>query len=280
MKRQRGGGMTRGNFIAIAIAVLGASLLPWLAPAHGQTPDSDGPPWCGTAWACDTIGLTGKPAQGKFAGIAIGDVDRIGVATGQASADAAEKFARSKCPADSAGQSCSFFKTITGCLGLAGSPTGEVYSWDDSNAPRVEVWLEALKACGAAGCRMAMTACVGDDPRTLPPFPMPPDVTGGKVDPAAVGAWEFPMNPGRWVWEIAANGTYEFHTEAPDGAPSHAGTFAADGGSWTLVSIAGYADTDGGTYLMQGPDTMVMTGKLGKGSWHRIAGTMPVPVKR
>jgi hypothetical protein len=25
------------------------------------------------------------------------------------------------------------------------------------------------------------------------------------------------MNPGRWVWEIDRNGTYEFHSEAPEG---------------------------------------------------------------
>ena len=60
------------------------------------------------------------------------------------------------------------------------------------------------------------------------------------------------------------------HTEAPDGAPSQAGTFVSDNGVWTLNSIAGYADTDGGTYLMVGPDTMAMTGKLGFGIWYRI----------
>jgi hypothetical protein len=117
--------------------------------------------------------------------------------------------------------------------------------------------------------------CAGDDPRTAPPFPLPPNVIGGIVDPAVVGTWEFAMNPGRWVWKIAANGTYEFHTEAPDGAPSHAGTFVANGGTWTLVSIAGYVDTDGGTYLMQGPNTMVMTGKLGTGGWQRITAAAP-----
>jgi hypothetical protein len=100
---------------------------------------------------------------------------------------------------------------------------------------------------------------------------LPPDVTGGAaVDPATIGIWEIPMNPGRWVWEIAATGAYEFHTEAPDGAPSHAGIFTASGGKWTLQSTAGFVDSDGGFYQMQGPDLMVMSGALGLGAWHRI----------
>ena len=193
-------------------------------PAHGQTQNSDGPAWCGTAWACDTMGLTGKPAQGEFAGLALGGAAKVGVATGQASADAAENLALSKCAASNANQACHLSKSTTGCIGLAGPPGGDVTAWDDPEATRVDAWIQALKACGAAGCQVEMTACAGeDDPRTPPLFPLPPNVIGGKVDPAAVGTWEIPMNPGRWVWEIAANGTYEFHTEAPDGAPSRAG---------------------------------------------------------
>jgi hypothetical protein len=273
----------RGRSIAIAIIAFSAGLLVWFStfPAHGQTHNSDGPAWCGTAWACDTVGLTGKPAQGEFAGLALGGAAKVGVATGQASADAAENLALSKCAASNANQACLLSKSTTGCIGLAGPPGGDVTAWDDPKATRVYAWSQALKACGAAGCQVEMTACAGDDPRTAPPFPLPPNVIGGKVDPAAVGTWEIPMNPGRWVWEIAANGTYEFHTEAPDGAPSHAGTFVANGGTWTLVSIAGYVDTDGGTYLMQGLNTMVMTGKLGTGSWHRITTAAPAaPVEK
>jgi hypothetical protein len=267
----------RGRSIAIAIIAFSTGPLVWFStfPAQGQTQNGDGPAWCGTAWACDTVGLTGKPAQGEFAGLALGGAAKVGVATGQASADAARNLALSKCAASNANEACVVSKSTTGCIGLAGPPGGDVTAWDDPKATRVDAWSQALKACGAAGCRVEMTACAGDDPRTAPPFPLPPNVIGGRVDPAAVGTWEFPMNPGRWVWEIAANGTYEFHTEAPDGAPSHAGTFVANGGTWTLLSIAGYVDTDGGTYLMQGPDTMVMTGKFGTGSWHRITTAAP-----
>jgi hypothetical protein len=268
----------RGRSIAIAIIAFGAGQLVGLStfPAHGQTQDSDEPPWCGTAWACDTVGLTGKPAQGKFAGLALGFGNKVGVATSQVSADAAEKLALSKCAASNANQACPVSTSTPGCIGLADAPGNNLFPWNGNpKATRVDAWIQALKACGAADCRVEMTACAGDDPRTAPPFPLPPNVIGGNVDPAVVGTWEIPMNPGRWVCEIAANGTYESHTEAPDGAPSHAGKFVANGGTWTLVSIAGYVDIDGGTYLMQGPNTMVMTGKLGTGSWQRIPAAAP-----
>jgi hypothetical protein len=267
----------RGIFIAIAgIAVATGQFLALSSfPAHAQSQNSDGPAWCDTAWACDTVGPTSQPADGKFAGYAFGDAQSIDVVTGQASEDAASTLALSKCAASNGNQPCFLSKTTTGCIGFSGPPGGDITAWDDAKATRVDAWSHALAACSGANCQVEMTACAGDDPRTAPRFPLPPNVTGGKVDPAVVGTWEIPLHPGRWVWEIAANGTYEFHTEAPDGAPSHAGTFAANGGTWTLVSIAGYADTDGGTYLMQGPDTMVMTGKLGTGSWQRVKGAAP-----
>lgn len=78
------------------------------------------------------------------------------------------------------------------------------------------------------------------------------------------------MNPGRWVWEIGPHGTYEFHSEAPDGAASHAGTFSAKDGRWSLQATSGY--TDGGAYNFQSPGNLVATGRLGTGMWHRIGG--------
>jgi hypothetical protein len=266
--------MTQGNraFNAIALIAFAAGQLTWFStiPARGQSENGDRPPWCGTSWACDTTGLAGKPVQGKFAGLSLGTVGKVGIVTGQPSAAVAEKLAMAKCAATNDGRPCLMSKATTGCIAMAGPPGGDVNEWDDPKTTRLAAWTGVLTSCGNASCQVQITACAGDDPRTAPPFPLPPNLIGGKVDPAVVGTWEFPMNPGRWVWEIAANGTYEFHTEAPDGAPSHAGSFVANGGTWTLLSIAGYADTDGGTYLMQGPNTMVMTGKLGTGAWQRI----------
>jgi hypothetical protein len=268
------GGMTpqREALLAVAVIAAIAGPLAWFAafPAHGQAQAGDGPPWCGTAWSCDSVGLTGKPAQGKFAGLSLGSIGHTGIVTGQPDIATAEKLAQAKCAATNNNQPCLAYKATDGCIAMAAPPGGNVNEADDPKFTRVTAWTNILKDCGKSTCQVQITACAGDDPRTSPPFPLPPNVTGGKVDPAVVGTWEFPMNPGRWVWEIAANGTYEFHTEAPDGAPSHAGTFSANSGIWTLVSIAGYEDTDGGTYLMQGPNTMVMTGKLGVGTWQRI----------
>jgi hypothetical protein len=70
------------------------------------------------------------------------------------------------------------------------------------------------------------------------------------------------------VWEITSNGIYEFHSEAPDGAPSHAGTFSANDGHWSLHSTDGY--TDAGTYKFVPPGSWVATGRLGTGTWRRI----------
>ena len=87
------------------------------------------------------------------------------------------------------------------------------------------------------------------------------------VDPKIAGTWEFPLEHGPWVLEIFRNGTYRFHSEAGDGAASHAGTFSARDGHWFLKATTGY--TDGGTYTLRLPNTWVATGRLGTGAWHR-----------
>jgi hypothetical protein len=249
---------------------LGYLLLSLSFFSHGHAGNSNGPAWCGKAWACDTVGLTGQQTSGKFAGFALGfGKGSYGAVTNQTTSGGAQKAAGSKCAANNGNQQCNLFAATPTCLGIAQLSTGYLTAQKD-NVTRFDAWIRTLGSCNGDNCRLLMTACSGDDSRTSPPFPLPPNVTGGKVDPAMVGTWETPMTIGRWVWEIAPNGTYEFHTEAPDGAPSHAGTFVSDDGVWTLNSIAGYADTDGGTYLMVGPDTMAMTGKLGFGIWHRI----------
>jgi hypothetical protein len=77
------------------------------------------------------------------------------------------------------------------------------------------------------------------------------------------------INPGYWIWRVAGNGTYEFHSEAMDDAPAHAGTFTASKGHYTLHAISLSWD-DTGTYTFQGPDTVVAKGKLGTGTWRRM----------
>jgi hypothetical protein len=85
------------------------------------------------------------------------------------------------------------------------------------------------------------------------------------VDANTVGTWELPLKGGPWVWEIHRDGTYRFHSEAGDGAATHAGTFAASNGHWSLKATSGY--TDSGTYVFQAPDTLIATGQLGTAAW-------------
>src|SRR5579885_807669 len=98
-----------------------------------------------------------------------------------------------------------------------------------------------------------------------------------KVDPAIVGTWEImvPNSQGvaRWVWEIHADGTYSFHSEGSRAAPPHSGNVTFMNGMWALQATTGLPGwTDGGTYQVSDPNTLVATGRLGTGIWRRIAG--------
>jgi TPR repeat protein len=89
------------------------------------------------------------------------------------------------------------------------------------------------------------------------------------IDADTVGTWEIQANGGRWILEIDADGTYKFHSEAADGVAPHAGTFSANEGRWSLQATNGYSD--GGSYTFQPPDSLVMSGRLGTGTWRRSA---------
>jgi hypothetical protein len=89
-----------------------------------------------------------------------------------------------------------------------------------------------------------------------------------ELDKDTVGTWAVPMNGGRWLWTIRPDGSYEFHSEAPDGVAPHAGTFSAHGGNWSLHATNGYADN--GTYSFQPPDTLIAKGRLGTADWRHI----------
>lgn len=89
------------------------------------------------------------------------------------------------------------------------------------------------------------------------------------IDADTVGTWEIQASGGRWVLEIDPDGTYKFHSEASDGVAPHAGTFSANGGHWSLQATNGYSD--GGSYTVQPPDSLVMSGRLGTGTWRRSA---------
>jgi hypothetical protein len=95
------------------------------------------------------------------------------------------------------------------------------------------------------------------------------------VDPRLVGAWTYRMPHGLWVLEVSKNGTYKFHSEAGDGAPSHMGSFGAMRGRWSLTATNGNPGwVDGGAYTLKLPDTWTMTGRLGVGAWRRRPSTV------
>jgi hypothetical protein len=158
------------------------------------------------------------------------------------------------------------------CVSLAVNyPTKQYgYSAGDNRNGAANGALERCRSTGGKSCVVITAPCAGDDVLWSAPLPLPMGVQGGKVDPMMVGTWEMIRNPGRWIWRVAANGTYEFHSEAIDNTPSNAGTPTAAAGHYTLHAITMEWD-DTGTYTAQSQDVVVAIGKLGTGTWKRIA---------
>ena len=157
------------------------------------------------------------------------------------------------------------------CVALATSARvpgayGSALAGDRSSAA-----ASALAQCtshGGKGCVVRVTACGYDNVLWPSPLPMPPGGQPHSVDPNLVGTWSHSINPGNWVIEIGPNGTYTFNSEAADGVPPTMGTFTASNGHYTMHSTNLTWD-DVGTYTYQAPRTLVMTGKLGTGTWQR-----------
>jgi hypothetical protein len=157
------------------------------------------------------------------------------------------------------------------CLALAVSypdgASGQGYDVDRSRAGE-----KAIAQCAAHGknCLVQSSPCADDDPRWPSPRTLPPPPAGARpsVDPRTVGTWMLFLNPGRWIWTISANGTYEFHSESDDPGHPDAGYFSASGGHWSTRSITG--NTDGGTYAITAPGVWVATGHLGTGTWRLL----------
>ena len=169
---------------------------------------------------------------------------------------------------------CKIYSVVGGCVALAVAATPVPNQYGVSTgATRESAAAEALALCtkdGGINCVVSLAPCGSDDVRFASPLPLPPGGKPGSVDPAVVGLWGLNVNGGIWVWQITANGTYQFHSEATDGTLPNNGTFAASNGKYTDHSIMMQWD-DQGTYTMQGTTAMVMTGKSGTGTWYRIA---------
>jgi hypothetical protein len=201
----------------------------------------------------------------------------VGMSYREGSETQAKHDAVTNCVQNHGGGDCQTVGWVTGGCGAIAISPAKVYGWSGFAASRAVAWNAALSQCGKGGvrsCRVALATCTNDDPqwvnlRYLLPLPLPAG-SATIVDPKIVGTWEFITNPGRWVWQIGARGSYSFHSEAADLAPTHAGLFTAANGHWTLQATSGYVDSDGGTYRMIGPDTVSISGKYGTGTWRRV----------
>jgi Domain of unknown function (DUF4189) len=262
---------------ALSVSFMMVVLILSAGPAHAQTPDQnynacvDALGYVG----CDNLGKPNVPQRQiilHWAALAISPTTlRPGGSHGQNSVDAAEQTALANCrrqgPTD-----CKVLQWARNeCQALAISYPEKKYGWSDSLS-RAGAAAQALAECRSVGgrsCQVIVAPCAGDDARWSSPLPLPPGGTTATVDARTVGTWELLINPGVWVWRIAANGTFESHSEAGDGAPPQAGTISASGGKWSIHALNN-GNTDGGTYTFQGPATLVATGKLGTGAWHRV----------
>jgi hypothetical protein len=252
--------------LALGLAVFAASAL-----AQGCHFDPNNP----VCIPDDNPGLAGRPQPVHWAAIAIaGSSLSVGASHGRNSEAEAKKVALQNC--GGAAKGCMVLNGGSDiCFGLAVSRLDSTYAQAPAES-RAKAQAAALAGCRAEkgkACVIQTTPCANDNVNWSSPLPLPlpPATPAAKIDPGVVGTWEYPINPGRWIWQIAANGTYEFHSEAADNAPSHSGVFSASGGRWSMTSTSGFQDVDGGQYNFPSSNAMVSTGKLGTGKWNRIS---------
>jgi hypothetical protein len=220
--------------------------------------------------------LSARPsaAQGfGYAAVAVSpSTDWAGAEKGTTSQASVENGALQYCENNGA-RDCRVLSAVNGCVALAEAATPVPNQFGLASAPtRDGAAANAVSACtkmGGITCVANLAPCGSDDVRFPSPLPLPPGGKPGSVDPALVGLWGLNVPSGIWVWQISANGTYTFHSEAPDNTLPHAGTFTASNGKYTLHSLVSPWN-DVGTYTMQGTTAVSMTGKLGTGMWERI----------
>ena len=163
---------------------------------------------------------------------------------------------------NAAAQSC--VESCTGNMGVGGDVSG---------------YENCMSRCNNSGGNSTHTIIVPPDPCYIAQNAMRPCTAAPKgLDSRLVGTWVLPLKDGAWTWKIASNGTYKFHSAAKDNAPDHAGTISANHGNWVLTATSGIKGyTDQGTYTYEPPGTLIATGKLGPGTWHRASATRSAP---
>jgi Domain of unknown function (DUF4189) len=217
------------------------------------------------------LGQCGPAPPVHYGAVAISPSTLImGSSHGRNSRSDAEQAALQNCQSNGGRDCVVEYWAGTDCLALAATPTSPGAWGAASGHDRASAAAAALKQCDlhGKGCAVRVTPCGGDDVRWPSPLPLPPGNRPGSVDPNLVGTWTLLINPGYWVWEIGRDGTYTFYSEAPDGAPTHMGTFAAGSGHYSLHSTNIPLD-NAGTYRYQAPGTLVLMGPLGTSTWYR-----------
>jgi hypothetical protein len=251
-------------------------------PAHAQSNTSltigDACQLSQTTQACAVLAKSGPKPDPLFAALDISTTkNTAGLSHGQTSQASAEQTALTNCQATGATDCQSSRAVKNGCVGLAMSVTSRGTGMGTGDGPdRASAAAQAMTECqnvSGTGCVVRATACSSDNPAYPAALPLPSGGQAGSVDPNWVGAWEIDINGpngGRWVMQVSSNGTYEMHSEALDQVGSNAGTFSAKAGRYTLHANNISWD-DSGTYTFQPPGTIVAAGKLGTGTWHKIA---------
>jgi len=265
---------SRSQTAGIRVLVI-ASLVPFTASSQegvtcGMVETSNGPVFGG---ACKNP--QSQPVILHWAAIAISNSFlNVGASHGRNTEAEAKQVALQNCGGSAKG--CTVVNWGSNiCFGLAVSRLDSSYAQApaESRAAAQEKALAGCRAQKGKACVIQTTPCANDNVNWSSPLPLPPPpaAPAAKIDPGVVGTWEYRINPGRWIWQIAANGTYEFHSEAADSTPSHSGVFSASGGHWSLKSTSGFEDIDSGQYKFESSGVMVSAGKLGTGKWNRIS---------
>jgi hypothetical protein len=215
------------------------------------------------------------PAQNRWAAVAVSpSTGDSGAEKGTTSQASVALGAVQGCQSTGA-KDCKVADSVANqCVALA-IKLKPVYYAAGIGGTREAAAANALAACTKEGgnaiqCWIEQSPCASDDLRWPSPLPLPPSAQQGGVDPALVGLWKLNVNSGIWVWQISANGTYTFHSEAPDKTGPHNGWFVTNNGHYNLRALS-MNWNDEGTYTMQGTTAVVMAGKLGTGTWYRIA---------
>lgn len=84
------------------------------------------------------------------------------------------------------------------------------------------------------------------------------------VDPALVGTWKLQWQRADFFWAVRPDGLYRMHGP---GATRQLGKIEAKQGRFSLKSLM-WADS--GPYAFSNPDTVLVTGQLGPGTWKRV----------